>query len=274
VEDGFVKGLFCFSSGGNDSLAILQYVRRERLPEHVTVVCLYSNTGWAAPGWADRIKRIANWCDSAKILFMEIPSKGFERLVLEEGNRLGEPPGRFPTGREKFCTRHLKILPAKKFMDTFDPKRTFVCATGVRREESDNRAHAPLFVPRSEHHGWRSLWQPLVETKEPERDDLIREAGFEVLPHRSDECSPCIFSNRADLRRLSDVQRERVKALESATGKTMFRPRAYAGAVGMDEVKRWADSERGKFVPAVPLPKSEDDGEEALRDCESDFCGL
>ena len=42
--------LFC--SYGNDSIALIQWAHERRLED---VVCLYSDTGWSASWWPDRV---------------------------------------------------------------------------------------------------------------------------------------------------------------------------------------------------------------------------
>ena len=82
---------------------------------------------------------------------------------------------------------------------------------------------------------------------EPERNDLIRQAGFEVLPHRSAECFPCINANIADLRALDEQSIKRLEELENEMGFTkndkprvMFRPARHKGAIGIRQVVNWA----------------------------------
>jgi 3'-phosphoadenosine 5'-phosphosulfate sulfotransferase (PAPS reductase)/FAD synthetase len=264
-----MRTYICFNSGGNDSIATLEFMVLNELPATARVISLYTNTGWAADYWEDRMKRVAGWCGQRGIEHVELGTKGFEQLVLDgDAGTI-----RFPNGMRKTCTERLKILPAKKWMDMIDPDRTAICVLGVRRSESKRRVNTPIFEASSPNHGGRSLWKPLAEYGDEARDGLLVSAGFEPLPHRSDECEMCIHANRDDLRRMSDRAISRTRALEVATGKVMFRPKAYAGAVGIDEVMRWAHSERGKFKPAVPMPDA-DDGETKIEGCEDDFCGL
>jgi hypothetical protein len=280
-----VRTFAVFSSGGNDSIALLQLLHEARTyswPRNsARIIAVYSDTGWAAPYWAERIAKLEAWCAERDIEHVTITSKGFEDLVRGEGNRLGEAPGRFPTGKQKFCTRQLKILPAQEWLKAADPAGEFICVVGVRRAESERRKDTPVIVPFSEHHGWRQLWHPLAETDDADRDALLERAGWEPLPHRSDECEPCIFSARADLRRVGPEKVDLLRQMETDTGKTMFRPRAYAGAVGIDEVMRWAHSERGQFKPREVSPEEmfqdgglADGGEEPEGGCESDWCGI
>lgn len=109
---------------------------------------------------------------------------------------------------------------------------------------------------------------PLAEFDDEARNALIERAGFEVLPYRSEECHPCIFSARADLRRVAKERVDQIRAIETDLGVTMFRPKAYMGAKGIDEVMKWARSERGQYRS----PELEREVEEEA-DCDSGFCG-
>lgn len=266
-----------FSSGGNDSIAVIATLsatlRLTPKGKRAEVHVIYQDTGWGAPGWPDRIKQVEAWCSELGFTHHTQVSEGFANLVRTEGNRKGEPPGRFPTGQQKFCTRHLKIIPSEALLAELDPEGDAICLVGVRRAESERRRFTPVFVPVSINHGNRPMWNILAEMSDEQRDAVIETTPIEFLPHRSDECFPCIFSNRSDLRRLTPDAVDRVRDLEQEVGKVMFRPKAYAGAVGIDEIMRWAHSERGQFKPAVPVEGAKEEGNDDPN-CDSDWCGL
>lgn len=249
-----------FSSYGNDSIALLQLLREHRLPEQRTVAVVYSDTKWANGDWDERVVQASRWAESLGYFTARTePELGFADLVRKRKI--------FPRGRAQFCTSELKIVPAQRWLEAHDPERRAVCIVGVRRAESQRRAGTPPFVPISDAHGGRQLWHPLVEFSDESRDALVRRAGWDVLPHRSEECA-CIFSNRSDLRRFSEDKIAEIRGLEqelAADGsRTMFRPKAYAGAKGIDEVIRWARSERGQY-------RADQDDEP---DCDSGMCGV
>jgi hypothetical protein len=262
-----------FNSGGNDSIATLQFLALNDLATKGRVISLYTNTGWAADYWAERMFRVSQWCEARGIEHVELATKGFEQLVLDgDAGTI-----RFPNGMRKTCTERLKIIPAKRWMDKVDPDRQAICVLGIRRSESARRIHTPIFEPASVNHGGRALWKPLAEYDDDQRDALLASAGFDVLPHRSDECEVCIHANREDLRRVSDRGISRVRSLEGATGKVMFRPKAYAGAEGIDEVMRWAHSDRGQYRPPgtiVPAGDLFSEQVEELEGCDDGFCGV
>lgn len=227
-----------FASGGNDSVALVDYAHVKRL-KNVTVC--YSNTGWASPDWPQRIERFQSYVESCGFLFHEISSEGFEALVRRKKG--------FPANKPKFCTYELKIFPALQWLDVVDPAKEATCMVGVRREESAARRQWPEFVESSENHGGRSLWSPLVNLTQETRDAILASIGWGALPHRSKECSPCVNANRADFRALKEADIAKVERLESEINRTMYRVKRFKGASGIREVLRWAWSDRGKYEP-------------------------
>ena len=234
------EGVVVFTSWGNDSVALLQHLI-DMLPLNVSITALYSDTGWAAPWWEDRVSRLATWAKQQGVDVVTTYSEGMIALARRKKG--------WPTNQFQFCTLELKIKPAMNWLEANDPGRLLVCANGVRRSESKRRADYPEWTPSSGNHGDRPLWAPLVDHTDKMRDALLRRAGVEPLPHRSMECFPCINSNRADLLTLaSDEERiTEISRLETSMGytskgkpRTLFRPHRHRGAVGIHQVIQWA----------------------------------
>jgi hypothetical protein len=242
-----------FASGGNDSVALVDYAHVKKLKD---VVVAYSNTGWASPSWPARMQKFKEYVDACGFSFVEIPSEGMENLVRRKKG--------FPANKPKFCTYELKILPAQIWLDTVDPEKNAICMVGVRREESVARRNWPEFVEESENHGGRSLWSPLVNLTKETRDNILAGIGWQALPHRSKECSPCVNSNRADFRVLEESDIRKVEFMELWMNRLMFRKKRFKGAIGIRQVMKWAWSARGKYEPP-------DDEEGA--GCDSGMCG-
>ncbi len=88
-----------------------------------------------------------------------------------------------------------------------------------------------------------------MRNTEAMREDLLADAGFEPLPHRSQECYPCVNSNRGDLRLVSEDRIRVIEIAEAEMGvgkksgkpKTFFRPYRHQGAVGIRNVIQWAN---------------------------------
>lgn len=254
---------FLKASYGNDSVAMIQWAHERGLRD---VIVLYSDTGWSASWWTDRVAQGEALASSYGFETVRIASIGFKELVRQ---RKG-----FPRQGIQFCTEMLKIVPSQRAMDTIDPRRERSVLVGKRREESANRADTAERIDSSPLDGGRKLWHPLVAMTEQDRNDLVKRAGFDVLPHRSMECFPCINANRADIRMLDDARISEIAEFEAEMGftskgkpRTMFRPYRYMGATGIREIKRWADSERGEFSLRDGTANEDEQ-------CSSGQCGL
>ncbi len=253
------------ASYGNDSIALIQWMGEAPLGAcdlaEVRVAVLYNDTGWAAEDWPARVERGEALARSFGFHPHRTTSIGLEALVRKKKS--------WPRQGIQFCTQHLKMEPTEQWLDTHDPQSRSTSVIGVRREESKNRASYPEWSMGLD---GRKVWAPLVLMQEDERNRYIYRAGFEVLPHRSKECFPCINSNRADLLELSKnpARITQINDIEVSMGftsnnkpRTMFRPYRYMGATGIREIVRWAQSDRGDFDP--------DDG--GGSGCEVGWCG-
>ncbi|MBA2930386.1 phosphoadenosine phosphosulfate reductase family protein [Pseudomonas sp. CCUG 57209] len=250
--------LFC--SYGNDSIALIQWAHERGLND---VVCLYSDTGWSASWWADRVAKGEALAQGYGFTTARTESEGMLELVKWKRGWPGAG------GQGQFCTAELKVLPALECLDANDPDKEATALTGVRRSESKHRSDAPEHVDESERHGGRDLWQPLVRHDDAMRDALLHRAGFDVLPHRSLECYPCINANIDDIRLLSEDRIRLIDITEKDLGFTkkgkprvMFRTARRKGAVGIRAVVRWA---------AAPRPR--DQMEMFPAQCDSGYCG-
>lgn len=261
-----------FASYGNDSVALIQWAYENALED---VVVLYSDTGWAAPEWRHRVNRLERWVHRLGFSSSRTTSIGFRELARRKKG--------FPTQRYQWCSYILKIEPAMRWLSENDPEGRAVCLVGVRRAESQGRASFPEYILRSGNHGNRVMVAPLAQYSDEDRDALLVRAGVEPLPHRSLECSPCINSNRADLRALSEESVREAEQLEAdinaefgltRNGKprTLFRPHRHGGAVGVREVVKWAHSERGKYRPSSGA--DDELADEDLGGCDTGFCGI
>ncbi|MBJ6135052.1 phosphoadenosine phosphosulfate reductase family protein [Ochrobactrum sp. Q0168] len=231
-----------FVSYGNDSIALIQWAHENEL-EGVAVV--FTDTGWMADGWAERVEKGEAWVHSLGFTPYRTSSIGFRELARDKKG--------FPTQKFQWCSFILKIEPGQRWLAENDPDCRAVCLVGVRRDESQDRADFPEWLIKSMNHGGRMMVAPFATFSEAERNALIHRAGWEVLPHRSRECR-CINSNRNDMKRFTEADWQAIAEIEQEVGKTMFRPKRHMGAVGANEVRKWANSPRGKYQPPEPMP--------------------
>lgn len=257
-----VPRFIVFSSYGNDSVAVLQWAHEEGL-DGVTAV--YSDTGWAADGWNERVERMEAWAQSLGFRTDRTTSIGFKDLARKKKG--------FPSQRYQWCSYILKIEPGMRWLEENDPERRAACLVGVRREESQDRAKFPAYLANSANHGGRVMLAPMAEMTEEDRNGFLARAGVEPLPHRSRECK-CINSNRQDLRAYTEADIADIRRIEREVGKPMFRPAKRMGARGIDEVMKWANSERGKYRPPAGAPPEEPDDlpEEDMLGCNTGYC--
>ena len=250
-----------FSSCGNDSVALIQWAIENKLPD---LVVGYSDTKWASKDWAKRVKRVKWFVESHGGEFHTIDSEGFKSLVKRKKA--------FPANGMAFCSYELKIKPAMGWLERIDTKKKAICYTGVMRIESEARKNWPETIMESPNHGGRTLKSPLACMTEIQRNELLERAGFEILPHRSKECSPCVNATIKDIQQIDKHDLIKVVNLEIEMGvgersgkpKFMFRPHRMQGAKGFEQVKDWADHGGGKYDP------NQDD----LFGCDSGFCGV
>ena len=249
-----------FSSCGNDSVALIQWAIESKLKN---LIVAYSDTQWATPSWQARVERVRDWVFDSGGAMVVIHSEGFRNLVKRKQA--------FPANGMGFCSYELKIKPAMAWLEAFDPCKTAVCYVGVMRIESEKRKAWPKVLQESPNHGGRKLVSPLACMTLIERNELLERAGFDVLPHRSMECSPCINATikdiqnvpGADLIKVVNLEEEMGVGVRSGKAKFMFRPHRMQGARGFKQVKDWADHGGGKYSP----------DQEDLFGCDSGFCG-
>ena len=224
-----------FASYGNDSIALIQWTHEHGYKD-VTVA--YSDTGWAADFWEERVTKAEEWCKSLGYNTVRIDSEGMVSLVRR---KKAWPRG--GGGRFQFCTVNLKIKPALEWLDSIDQDKEVICMVGIRREESLNRSNFPEWTEESENHGGRSLHAPLVAYTEFDRDYLISKTPFTPLHHRSKECWPCVNVTVQEKKFISGDKLNLISELEKEMGKNskgndrvMFSPDKNNGAIGIHAV--------------------------------------
>lgn len=243
-----------FVSYGNDSIALIQWAAENDLHG---VAVVFTDTGWMADGWAERVDAAETWVRSLGFTPYRAKSIGFRQLAQEKSG--------FPTQQFQWCSYRLKIIPGKRWLEQHDPDCRAICLVGVRRDESEDRRNFPEYLANSENHGGRFMLAPLATWTVEHRNELIRRAGFEVFPTRSRECR-CINSNRQDMRQFTENDWAEIAKIEMEIGKTMYRPHRHMGATGAEEVRKWANSEKGQYVPPEPV-----EGAIELEDAEPEF---
>jgi len=228
---------FLSSSYGNDSIALIQWAYENGLGD---VYVLYVDTGWSHPDWPERVKGGMALAESYGFTTWTVKGQfDFPGIVrMRDG---------FPNNKYQWCSGMLKGIPLNEFQAFLDPNCEATVIIGKRRAESTKRKDTPEFIESSPYHEGRLVWHPLYMHTDSQRNELVQRAGLEVLPHRSMECCPCVNANRLDLRNTPPERIDAVRELESAIGRTMFKPSRSGGGVGIDEVMKWAWSSPGRY---------------------------
>jgi 3'-phosphoadenosine 5'-phosphosulfate sulfotransferase (PAPS reductase)/FAD synthetase len=217
--------------------------------ENVCVV--YSDTGWAAEYWEERVVKAEDWCLSNGFRVARTSCEGMAELIKR---KKAWPRG--GGGKFQFCTETLKKEPARKWLDEADPDKEATCLNGVRRLESRNRISAPEWTEESEGHGGRELWSPLVRHTEETRNELIAKTPFAVLPYKSKECWPCVNAGKRELKHLEPERVDLIDRMETEAGinskgnaRVMFSPRRHNGAIGIRAVIEDAQKGMDEMLP-------------------------
>jgi hypothetical protein len=111
-------------SGGADSTALAIYLH-EQFP-HVPFVIVYTDTGAEEPEIYTSLERLEEY------LGKKIVRLGEERTLyqlIEEWN------GYLPSSQARFCTRELKLVPFRKWLEQFEGKQKHMFV-GIRADES------------------------------------------------------------------------------------------------------------------------------------------
>lgn len=218
------------SNYSNNSMALIQWAHEQQL-ENVTAI--YIDTGWAGAGWSNHV----TLCEALvrakgfKTIQIKAPKPFAELMLMKQG---------FPSRRYQWCSLHLKGIPFLTWVDRYDPEGSATVLLPRRNADQNSASPAHEFIDCCEFHGNRKVWQPLCDSSDEARDQLLRRAGVTPLPHPSLECAPCINSSVAMLQRLTPEEIERTEELEEDLEAPLFNPHDCNGAAGIIEVVKWA----------------------------------
>lgn len=229
-------------SAGNDSVAMIQLAHEGGFAQICPVHVCYIDTGWAASYWPARVDLVEALCVGYGFAFHRLRrGETFEELILRKKG--------FPMPGKTWCSYELKGKVFNEFSDEVDPSQEAIVCIGKRRDESPARKDTPEWIESDEFHDSRKVWHMLAFVTEAERDQILLRSGVPILPHRSQECSPCVNANRRDLMALTEGEILRAATLEMMVAKNMFRPYHHMGAKGIAQVIKWAHSPRGEYEP-------------------------
>lgn len=158
----------------------------------------------------------------------------------------------FPRRKMQFCTEHLKLRPAHRWMRENLAGEEWTRYSGVRRQESRNRTgRRPI--------EWDDVFgcplhHPIVDWSKQMAFDYVALHGERINPlytlgFNRVGCAPCVNSNKADV--LAWATRfpemiDKVREWERRVGRTFFGPIVPGMEINwIDDVVRWAKTVRG-----------------------------
>ena len=187
-------------SGGKDSTACLLWALDNLLREDI--IPYFIDTKWEHHSVYEYLDYLEEKLD---IKIKRIESEGFENLC----KRYKFIPNRIM----RFCTRELKIKPAKEFYKTI--KDDFINIVGIRREESKARSDTQVFYIAD---GIKTL-APIAYWTTQEVFDFIKAHDIEVNPlykkgFKRVGCYPCIYATKRELELMEEEYKLRLRNLE------------------------------------------------------------
>lgn len=240
-------------SGGKDSVALWLWARRTGLDP----IAVYLDTGWEWDGHEAHLDNLERLIGP----FIRLrPVETFEQITRRKKS--------FPSRVRKWCTEELKLKPFRAWLDAYrdSTSEDVTVLLGIRREESAKRAD-PLKTPEREWSDFYdcAVWRPILDWTVEQVIAEHRAANVPMHPlyHEGAErvgCFPCVNASKAELAivgRLAPERIARIRELEKEMNATMFtrdrrtekRKNGDDGPsvvpVGIDEVIRWANTDRG-----------------------------
>ncbi len=197
---------------GNDSIALIEWARQQALSSLIVVSV---DTGWAAAEWNQRIDAVDHYLQKHHIKHVRLAAEySFARLAQERKN--------FPSIKFHWCASFLKGLPILDWLDEVDPNLHATVVLAKRCQQASELRDLQEFMPESHAYGSRRVWCPLYQHTLEQRNQLVQQAGFDLIATRSLECDPCIYNQQADFERLDPARRSELAKLEQEIGRPMF----------------------------------------------------
>lgn len=260
-------------SGGADSQATALWVR-ERFPPEDVILLNTDAGGNEHPMTVEFIRNysetvfpvttvsacVSDMAGRGKLKIAELGLKPDDPLTFDVMSQI---KGMFPMSKSQFCTSHLKLYPQLRW--TILNRGTllkdgFERYIGVRRDESDKRKYVDERVYDDFFFCW--LNRPLATWTKGRVFGYLESRGEAVNPlyylgFGRVGCSPCINSNKEDIRLWASRFPEmidKIREWEMRVGKKFFPPCMPGKRHGwIDEVVEWAKTTHGGKQYSLPI---------------------
>lgn len=165
---------FVLASGGNDSIALLSYLRDVANGNVADLTVVHVDTTVGIPEVTEYVKTVCSKLGMA--LSIVRPAKDYFQLVRECG---------IPSFRSRWCCRELKIVPVAEFLAREEGPK--VVLDGIRAEESNVRAN---YLPIWLHPSFRCLSvSPLFRWSKAKVLEAVDKSGLPEGPAKVLGCS-------------------------------------------------------------------------------------
>lgn len=219
-------------SGGKDSTATcLHLFELGYTKDCITPV--FMDTGWESDETYRYLNELENTIGKIKRIRLNLCIKNMPQMAQDFIYELEKDLGResdfirlafreqmFPSGHFKFCTRHLKFRPLKKYFQTLE--NDWVDIIGVRRAESRARSNVEEWEFNKNLDCW--VWRPIYKWTEKDVIDIHHRFG--MMPNRMYltgshrvGCNPCIFARKGEFKILSKKRIDFIQKFEKLLGK-------------------------------------------------------
>lgn len=221
-------------SGGKDSTAMCLHLREMDIP----YIAVFADTGWEnAETYRYITEELPGYIGPVTTVRADIPVPEDARAMVDKYEaRLGRQSdmirrilrwATFPSRQARWCTRDLKVTPIKRLINEQDAD--VINAVGVRATESAARAKLPQWEESKELRC--DVWRPLLHWTEEDviaihqRHDVVPNRGYFDGAERVG-CWPCIYSRKSEIRRMADIDPDRVALIRDLESDVMALLRA------------------------------------------------
>jgi len=257
-------------SGGKDSMATALWVKELGLHETNPVSYVYADTGWEHPDltkYIDEVVRPMFAPDFHTVKSTKYPN-GMRDLIMAKSA--------FPSGRMRFCTTELKIVPIRAYLDTLENPINVV---GIRAQESHRRSKMDEFEPGGPL--GVDCWRPLIDWILGDVIAIHKRHGIKPcplyyrkrLPLSRVGCDPCIFSKKKEIRSIRPERLDDIRGLEKGLKEkfrqkdpddervpTFFSTKNATKPYTIDEAFKWSQTSHGGKKIEMFLPEDGQQG--------------
>ena len=193
----------CSISGGKDSTTMALLLLEAGIPFR----SVHLDTGWEHK---ETYKYVRDYLPHiiGEIDIIQWEGGGMDELCRKHTG--------FPGANQRFCTRSLKVIPMKKYLDNMEDEP--INTVGIRSEESASRARMPAWEYSSQFSC--EVWRPIKDWTERDVIDMHHRHGIRPNPlylmgASRVGCWPCIYARKAEIKMISETDPGRIDEMRA-----------------------------------------------------------